>query len=140
MKRIYGPYKGKDNRLRICIVNEDNSRSVKSYPKYIIEQYLGVELEVNEHIHHIDGNPLNNDISNLEIVYAKDHVREHSTKYKDDLQVICIYCNKNFILTPKQQRYRFRNGNEGKNGPFCSRTCSGKYGADIQNGKIKKPE
>ena len=30
------------------------------------------------HIHHIDGNPLNNDISNLDCVSRSDHLREHS--------------------------------------------------------------
>lgn len=29
-----------------------------------------------------------------------------------------------------------QNRKQGKAGPFCSRSCAGKYGANVQNGKI----
>ena len=40
------------------------------------------EIPKGMHIHHIDGNPLNNDISNLECLTAKDHISEH--EWDDD--------------------------------------------------------
>lgn len=130
--KIYGPYKSSDKRSRIFIKYEDGTTITKSYPRYIMENYLGVELDPNEDVHHIDENVENNDISNLEIVWHKDHCREHSIKYKEPLQVNCFYCNTEFTLTTKQQSNRFREDKRGHAGPFCSRRCSGKYGADIQ--------
>lgn len=131
MNKIYGPYKGKDNRWRIILINDD-VKTTKSYPRFIVENYLGVELDPNEDIHHIDGNPDNNDISNLEIVWHTEHCRNHSIKYLKDKIFKCVYCGVEFVLTPKQQRTRTQENNRNKAGPFCSRSCSGKYGAEVQ--------
>jgi len=37
----------------------------------------GKEAIENRHIHHIDGNPLNNSLSNLQILDAKEHRLKH---------------------------------------------------------------
>jgi hypothetical protein len=34
----------------------------------------------NEVVHHIDGNSLNNDIDNLELMEKENHVKFHSSK------------------------------------------------------------
>lgn len=130
--KVYGPYVGKDNRSRVVLVHNDDTKQTMSYPRYIIQEYLGATLEDYEDVHHIDGNVKNNDITNLEVVLKSNHVREHSLKYRDDVYVNCFYCNVEFILTPKQQSERFRSANKGKAGPFCSKSCSGKYGTEIQ--------
>ncbi len=57
--KIYGPYTGKDNRLRLFIKMQDNSYKTISYPKFIMEIYLGKFLNKNETIHHKDYNPNN---------------------------------------------------------------------------------
>lgn len=48
--------------------------------RYIMEQYLGRKLNVDEIVHHIDGNKLNNKISNLEIMTRSEHSRLHRLK------------------------------------------------------------
>ncbi len=45
--------------------------------RYIMEQKLNRKLLRSEHIHHIDGNTLNNDIENLMIVSPKEHIQIH---------------------------------------------------------------
>ena len=45
--------------------------------RYIMEQHLGRELERDEVVHHINGNPRDNRIENLEIMSLKDHARLH---------------------------------------------------------------
>lgn len=50
----------------------------KGEHRLIMERILGRELHYNEVVHHRDGNPLNNDPSNLELMDRGDHIREHT--------------------------------------------------------------
>jgi len=45
--------------------------------RVVMMEYLGRDLYPEEHVHHIDGNPKNNDISNLELLTAQEHHRYH---------------------------------------------------------------
>ena len=44
----------------------------------IVEQQIGRDLLTEEHVHHKDGNKLNNSIDNLEIISKADHARNHA--------------------------------------------------------------
>lgn len=133
-----------EGRLTASIIR-DGKLTIISYPKYIMEQHLGRRLKKNEEVHHKDRNPFNNDISNLQILTRKKHSELHAKEMKlnlKDEEMICPECGKSFIWTVEKQRYYRRNHNRKKRktkyfqesaGPFCSRTCSGKYGARIQN-------
>lgn len=46
--------------------------------RFIMEKHLGRKLKLQENIHHIDGNKLNNKIENLELFKNKS---KHSEKY-----------------------------------------------------------
>lgn len=50
--------------------------------RYVMEQYLGRELERGEVVHHMDGNPLNNNIENLELMSNGSHSKLHHTGSK----------------------------------------------------------
>ncbi len=52
--------------------------------RLVMENYLGRYLREDEYIHHKDGNKLNNDISNLELVYPEQHAKEHYTERNID--------------------------------------------------------
>ena len=84
-------YTGKDGRQRLSFKNESGKLITISYPRFIMEQHIGRKLSPKEDVHHIDGNPLNNDISNLKIIPRGKHQREHSTKYYDKIEK-CDYC------------------------------------------------
>jgi hypothetical protein len=43
--------------------------------RWIMEQHLGRKLESWEHVHHIDGDHLNNSIDNLEVLSNSEHQR-----------------------------------------------------------------
>ena len=118
-------YTCKDGRMRVYI---KETKKVMSYPKYLMEREIGRPLAHNEEVHHKDENPLNNDLSNLEIRIHGEHQAEHSTKYQDKMS-ICSWCGKEFLWTAKQQRTFNQNRHEA---PFCSRQCSGQYGQRIQ--------
>lgn len=60
---------------------EDRSHKYELHRK-IMEDYIGRKLNSNEIVHHKDGNKLNNDINNLEILTRSEHIKLH----KEDLK------------------------------------------------------
>lgn len=133
--RFYGPYLNKkDNRLRCVLVHPDGRKQTVSYPKYLMEVQLDRYLEDSETIDHKDGNPLNNDLANLQVLDRRTHCSNDVYRNKD-VVVTCQYCGKEFVL--KGSRLNDRNRKDrNQSGYFCSRSCSGKYGREVQLGLI----
>lgn len=128
--KIYGPYVCKDGRMRIVWTKGRKHHSM-SYPKYLMEKHLNRRLEKDEQIDHIDGNPLNNNISNLQILKIGEHQSLDALRNRDAI-VKCVYCGKKFVITGSKLHNRNRKDRH-QSGYFCSRICSGKYGVDIQH-------
>lgn len=126
---VHGPYKRKDSRYHVvlCSVNSKKKKTV-SYPKAIVEIRRGSRLERNETVDHINGNFLDNSRKNLQVISRAENARKGADKRKP-VKCKCAWCNVEFELSRNQI------GNRNKSGPFCSRSCSGKYGASVQNGK-----
>lgn len=51
--------------------------------RYVYAYYNG-EIPEGYHVHHIDGNPDNNDISNLELLSMHDHLSQHMTEKRKE--------------------------------------------------------
>jgi hypothetical protein len=64
--RLYFYRREQTNLKRVCI----------SMHREVWEFYNG-KIPDKMHIHHIDGNPANNAIENLEILTAKEHIKKH---------------------------------------------------------------
>lgn len=125
---IYGPYQAKDGRLRLILVHKNTKKKKTiSYPKYLMECKLNRFLKKNETIDHIDGNPTNNDLSNLRILNRKEHCSNDAFRNKD-ITTKCQYCGKIFKISGNKLSDR----NRKNSGYFCSKECSGKYGAEIR--------
>ena len=77
----------------------------KSLHRAVWEYFEG-EIPKGYVIHHIDGNPANNNITNLQILTVAEHRKIHS---KDRIKRICSHCEKEFIGAP--------------NSKFCSWEC-----------------
>lgn len=60
-----------------------NGKQVREH-RWIMEQHLGRQLERWEHVHHIDGDHLNNTLENLEVLSNADHQRKELAQWKDD--------------------------------------------------------
>jgi predicted nucleic acid-binding Zn ribbon protein len=56
------------------------SRGTKRLHRIVWEYYNGV-IQDGYHVHHKDGNKLNNDINNLECLPMEKHISEHSKQY-----------------------------------------------------------
>ncbi len=136
--KINGPYTRKDGRQHVIVryYNPYRKKTI-SYPKYLLEVFLDRYLEEDEVVHHKDEDPLNNNINNLEVMNRSLHTSMHQIDKKVQAEVVsCVYCDRIFILRARQVIDRRRNSKKGKNGPFCSKKCSGLYGKDIQNKRV----
>lgn len=134
--KIYGPYESKQykTRLFIVIVFPDGLKKTMSYPKYIVEIKLNRYLTEMETVHHIDGNPLNNDLSNLTIINRHEHIKLDAIK-RIGKELVCQWCGNTFYVEGKKLHQRERKDN--KCNSFCSKRCTGKYGKYVQNGGKK---
>jgi len=137
--RVGNPILCSDGRQRIQIKYEDGRYSVMSYPKYLMECFLGRKFNVDETVDHIDCNPLNNDLVNLRVISQSKHAKLDCKRLK--LQVfICPLCCKQFSLVGKQLHKAIANRKQGKAGPFCSRRCAGIYSTNLQYKRQEKLE
>ncbi len=133
--KVLGPYLRPDGREHIVLNDGSKGKGEKgktksiSYPKAIVEVRNGVRLKDNETVDHIDRNPLNNSSENLQVLSRSDHGKLDAKRRMPILKH-CTWCDKEFEVTSSQL-------NPGRNGWFCSRSCSGSYGAAIQNGRCE---
>lgn len=122
----YTIYENKDGRTRVY---DKETKKVTSYPRLLMAIILGRPLEADEDVHHIDGNPSNNDVSNLKVINHVEHERQHGTKYYyEDKEMICPICGNHFIWSVSSQRNKRREISCGRNkgsGPYCSCHCRG---------------
>ena len=139
MVEVANVYMHKNEGRLMAYIRE--TKQVVSYPRVIMENFLGRKLLPEEEVHHKDGNPLNNEIDNLEVMTKAEHLKIHAEenrKYFDKI-MICPWCGEEFLWTADQQlKYqqnsaRKRNVMESAGSPFCSKICSGKYGRSIQS-------
>lgn len=119
---IYGPYKRKDGRLHI-VLYENGKCTSQSYPRFIMEQKLNRKLEEWEEVDHIDNDVTNNDISNFQILSKIDNIKK-SAKETDLYYFICE-CGKDSNIP--MSTYKNNQVNNHKSGPFCSKSCAGKF-------------
>lgn len=128
--KILSTYVGKDNRVRACALCEDGTKISGSYARFLL-LLNGVSLEKDDDVHHIDGNPLNNDLSNLKVLKHGEHQRMHSLKYFDK-EMTCPVCGKKFIWTAKRQQRHSSNvsrkDSQRSQMIVCSKSCAGKLG------------
>lgn len=122
--RVYGPYTRKDKRQHVCILYPDGKRITLSYPRYLMEAFLGRKLAPEEHIDHINNDPTDNRIENLQILSQKENNRKFSILNPRKIYTfVCPCCKKE---TQKYLNYVLGNIKKGSSGPYCSRSCAGK--------------
>jgi DNA-directed RNA polymerase subunit RPC12/RpoP len=133
--RVYGPYKERRGRKIVILLHSDGTRETVSYPKYLVEEALGVKLDKDlGTIDHIDGNYDNNHLSNLKVVPRREH-SEMDTRRVKLVKYKCLMCDKEFERSPRLIRDKAK---KGKSGPYCSKSCAGKYARLLQLKKIDK--
>lgn len=92
-----------------------------SYARYLMSVYLKRYLDKNEHVDHIDNNPLNDEISNYQILTPEENrAKMLALKPKELLELNCSGCNQLFNIEARNYRSRIKNGYKRF---FCSKDC-----------------
>lgn len=131
---VLGPYTRPDGRMHVVLNNSNAPKGQKgktktiSYPKALVESNIEERLLPNETVDHDNRDFTDNSKENLKIRDRSEH-SVHDATYVVVGPATCIECGTVFIPSVGQA-----NSRAGKAGPFCSRKCSGKYGARVQNG------
>lgn len=88
-----------------------NGRKGRAH-RLLMEAKLGRRLKTSEYVHHKDGNPRNNDPSNLELTDPETHGRLHHLRLP--LTWVCEICGATFTPTKYKRGGRKRT---------CSKVC-----------------
>lgn len=78
-------YRCKSNGyIQLWFLNWNNSGTDRIIPehRYVMMVYLGRELDIDEVVHHIDENPMNNELDNLQLMSREAHTILHQTGRK----------------------------------------------------------
>lgn len=123
-----GPYLTKAGYVFNCYYNTDTKRNSSRYEhREVMEAHLKRKLKRTEIVHHIDGNPVNNDISNLELIESRSaHASLHGAAAHQAalLHLTCIECGVKFSRDGHDERGHRK---KGKKGPFCGKPCAGRW-------------
>lgn len=84
----------------------------------LMENHLSRQLRLDEHVHHVDGDPLNNSLSNLEVLSPSEHRKRHASRGR--LELVCPTCGITFTRTHAYQRQKQK---DGCTQIYCSRPC-----------------
>lgn len=68
---------GKSKRQDGYIIIRVNGKYIKEH-RYLMEKKIGRKLKKYEIVHHIDGNPSNNNLSNLLLLSLSEHTSLHN--------------------------------------------------------------
>jgi hypothetical protein len=131
--KIYGPYFRKDGRQHVVLIHSDGRKQTVSYPRFLTEKRLGRYLLEDETIDHLDNNFNNNVEENIRIVSRREHVVDDVIRHEQQ-SFICPECG---IMFSPDMHEAVQARKKGKAGPFCSKSCSGRYGQRIQTGSKK---
>ncbi len=133
-ERVLGPYT-KENGRQIVVVKDNGRWKTISYPKYLMHEELGRELDPEtETLDHIDGDFNNNDVSNFRLVDRRSHSSADTRRVKL-ITLICDGCGKQFERSPRQIRI---SASLRHRGVFCGKSCAGRYGRLLHLGLVKK--
>lgn len=93
--------------------------------RHVVELHLGRKLAPSEIIHHKDGNKLNNQLSNLELLSSNsEHMDRHRKWYSDTINKQCNTCEQ---IKPRTNFYRSTRKGRDSHHPMCKDCIKSKY-------------
>jgi len=109
---------------KYVVVYRGERRETTLYSRYLMERHLGRRLEPHEHVDHINDDPTDDRIENLQIISQLENtLKYHALHPKEMWDLSCLECGVSFQRLAKDCR---KGQKAGKVGPFCGRSCAGK--------------
>ena len=91
--------------------------------RYIMTQIVGYEIPTHIHVHHRDGNKLNDTHKNLELIDVREHSRHHAKNQgRGYTNIVCSSCGKSFEVRVSALDKKIRRSGKSYK-PVCSRAC-----------------
>lgn len=120
------PWFNLEGYLACSVKYSDGTKRTVLQHRERMEAHLGRRLRSDELVHHKDENKRHNEISNFEIKTNSAHAKEHAKdRHPETVEILCLECG---MKTTKLARsVRHNQARQGKPGPFCSRSCSGRF-------------
>jgi len=123
-----------DNRKYIQLYNSNTNNKMLSYARYLMGVKLGYEVPSEFEVDHIDNNPFNDSIENLQLLSKVENIKKYRQHFRDTKQeykyLICNNCQKEFKLTLAEYSHKLK---EGITSFYCNRDC---YLQKNKNSKI----
>lgn len=132
IKKVYGPYAYADGSARRMVLRyfTDGTKQTVQHAKHVWEEANGPVPRGME-VHHINDDCGDDRLENLELVDRRAHRLMHAAT-TEVYYGVCPECGKPFAKKARNVRGNIK---KGKAGPFCGKSCAGKYGTDVQYGK-----
>jgi hypothetical protein len=102
-----------------------------TYARFLMQEHLGRLLDRDlETVDHIDDDPLNDAIENFQLLTRSENLLK-ATGPVEMVSFVCPVCDE---FSEKKASNVKHNRNMGKAGPFCGRSCAGRYATMLQYG------
>ena len=125
MTQRHGPYTTSSGHLFWIDVRPDGSRKSVFVHREMMEQHLGRRLGESEVVHHRNGDPADNRIENFEVKQRGQHTKDHRAGGPEMIEFICAWCQT--TTTRLARAIRNNQLSKCKRGPFCGKSCAGKW-------------
>ena len=131
-----------DNRKYIQLYNSNTNNKMLSYARYLMGVKLGYEVPSEFEVDHIDNNPFNDSIENLQLLSKVENIKKYEYnkkisegnknffcnsncrihfKQRNNKSVSCACCNKE--LEQNEIEYKIINNKTKEEKYYCSRKC-----------------
>lgn len=125
MIKKQGPYRTKDGYVFHCYYDTDTGENRSLYEhREVMAELIGRYPTIHEVVHHKNGIRHDNRPENLEIMQRSAHAAKHHS-LPEMMEIVCLNCGNDALIFARN----FRRNQQllGKAGPFCSKSCAGKW-------------
>lgn len=125
--RIYGPYVYPGTKRRLVTLSKpDGTHTSTTYARYLYELAHG-EIDGQLCVDHLDEDCSNDTLNNYQLLSRRDNaLKSNSLRVMPEewYEFTCPVCG---CTSRKLARKVRHNRKQGKAGPFCGKSCAGKW-------------